>query len=73
MKSRTTLSALTAIGATLATVGAAAADAGPSYGWSGEHPMMWSGMFMGPVMMILMVVIIVVIIFKFFHCFKNIF
>ena len=68
MKSRTTLSALTAIGATLATVGAAAADAGPSYGWSGEHPMMWSGMFMGPVMMILMVVIIVVIIFKFFQC-----
>jgi len=60
MKSRTILSALAAISATLATVGAAAADAGPSYGWSGEHPMMWSGMFMGPVMMILMVVIIVV-------------
>lgn len=60
MKSRTTLSALTAIGATLATAGAAAADAGPGYGWSGEHPMMWSGMFMGPVMMILMVAILVV-------------
>jgi len=60
MKSRTTLSALTGIGVTLATVGAAAADAGPGYGSSGEHPMMWSGMFMGPVMMILVVVIIAV-------------
>ncbi|MBO6950083.1 MAG: SHOCT domain-containing protein [Rhodospirillales bacterium] len=60
MESRTTLLALTVISATLATVGVAAADAGPGYGWSGEHPMMWSGMFMGPVMMILVVVIIAV-------------
>ncbi len=60
MESRTTLLALTVISATLATVGVAAADAGRGYGWTGEHPMMWSGMFMGPVMMILMIVIIVV-------------
>jgi putative membrane protein len=70
MKLRAILSTLTAIGTTLAMVSAAAADTAPSSGngWSGEHPMMWSGMFMGPITMILMIVVLavaVVLVFKF--------
>ncbi|WNJ99914.1 SHOCT domain-containing protein [Thalassospiraceae bacterium LMO-JJ14] len=52
------LSALMAGGTTMAASGLAHAQ-GYGYGYS-DHPMMWNGMLMGPMMMILMTVVIAV-------------
>lgn len=69
MKRKPLLSTLSVFGAVLAWTGYAVADSGQGYGWYGDHPMMWGGMFMGPVMMALMIgllVVAVVVVLKIF-------